>query len=87
MNWIFTIIFLTVIFLHYSLLGEGLLSFFSYENNFNKRIIAGFFFTFFLTFLVGFPCQLFQLSWNLYFILQITVLLIVDFFFLFYSWK
>ena len=87
MNWIFTIIFLIVILLHYSLLGEGLLSFFSYESNFNKRIIAGFFFTFFLTFLIGFPCQVFHVSWDLYFILQVIELLLVDLLFFLYLRK
>ena len=78
MNWIFTCFFLIVIFLHYSLLGEGILSFFSFESSLNKRIIAGFFFTFFLTFLIGFPCQVFHVSWNLYFVLQIFEFVLID---------
>ena len=83
MNWIFTIIFFIISFSHYILNGEIILSFFNYKKSLTLRLISGFFFTFFISFIVGFPCQLFYLSWDIYFILQSIVFLAIDFIFVF----
>ncbi|MDD7281957.1 DUF6077 domain-containing protein [Floccifex sp.] len=78
MNWILTFIFYFFLFFQYALSGEFILSLFGYEKTSGKRIIAGFLCTFFITFLVGFPCQLFFTSFNTYFIIQILVFIIFD---------
>lgn len=78
MNWIFSSLFLVFIFIQYTLLGEFLLTYFGYEKTVGKRVIAGFLFTFFLSFLVGFPCQLLHVSWNIYYWIQLLVYIIID---------
>ena len=78
MNWIFSFLFLIGIFCQYVLLGEGILSFFSYDKTWGRRLISGFFFTFFLTFLVGFPCQVLKVNWGVYFLAQLIVILLID---------
>lgn len=78
MNWLLTLVFYLVLFPHYYLLGNTCLEIFHYEKNVRKSILAGFVTTFFITFIIGFPCQLFYLSWKFYFILQLIVFVLID---------
>ena len=78
MNWLLTCVFYLVLFPHYYLLGKQSLQIFNYEKNARMNILAGFLVTFFLTFIIGFPCQLFHLSWNFYFVLQLLVFIVID---------
>lgn len=43
------------------------------ENFFSKTLIVGFLAVVFIQWLIGFPCQLFHLSWNIYFWLMLVV--------------
>ena len=57
MNWLFSIIYLIIIFLIYGLLGNVVLEFFGYDNIGNeKKVISGFILVFFLGFVIGVPC-------------------------------
>lgn len=78
MNWILTLVFYVVLFPHYYLLGSTCLEIFNYQKNSRKSILAGFVVSFFITFAIGFPCQLFYLSWNLYFVLQLIIFVLLD---------
>ncbi len=81
MNWILTAIFFLFLYFQYSIIGSYLifLGNFNIENS-KHRYILGFLGTSFIFFVIGFFCQLLKTSWNLYFILQLLVLVIIDFF-------
>lgn len=83
MNWLLTIVFYFFLFFQYYLSGDFMLSVFKYEKTFGKILISGFLTTFLITFLVGFPCQLFFTSFNTYFIIQSIVFILLDAFLLF----
>lgn len=87
MNWLFSLLFYLFLLFQYSLSGEVLLHIFGYERTWGMRCVTGFFFLFFLSFLVAFPCQLLMLSWDIYVIIFSIGLLILDGFFLFYIKK
>ena len=70
MNHLLTFIFLIFIFYFYWLIGEFVADCFAIKiKNSTAYVIYGFISVFFISFIIGFPCQLFQLSWNVYFIL------------------
>lgn len=73
MYWLLSLVFWFFMFNFYYFLGDVLLDFFGYEKDAGKRVIIGFLFTFFLTFIVVFPSQNLHLSWNIYFIFQCIV--------------
>lgn len=76
MNWLFSIIYLIIIFLIYGLLGNVVLEFFGYDNIGNeKKVISGFILVFFLGFVIGVPCQLLHTSWNTFKFIFLIVLL------------
>ena len=83
MNWLLTIVFYFFLFFQYYLSGDFMLSVFKYEKTFGKILFSGFLTTFLITFLVGFPCQLFFTSFNTYFIIQSIVFILLDAFLLF----
>lgn len=78
MNWFLSILFYIVIFSQYYLIGDTLLSFAKYDQSLAKKMILGFFGTFFITFLVGFPAQFFRISWITYFVVQCICFLLID---------
>ena len=78
MNWFLSILFYIVIFAQYYLIGDTLISFADYKTSLAKKMILGFFGTFFITFLVGFPAQFFRISWISYFVIQCFVFLFID---------
>lgn len=77
LNWIMTAIALITICIYYQLIGS---TFFLFKkdvkNRFAFNLIAGFFVTWFLGWICGFPCELFSTSW-LFFSIIFSVLLIV----------
>lgn len=80
MNWLFSIIFLSIIFLIYNLIGKVILKIFGYENASNeKKLLGGFFFIFFIGFIVGVPCQLFHLNWKVFKYIMLLLLFLVIF--------
>lgn len=75
-----SIIFLIVIICIYKMLGGKTLLFFGYHDcSVGKQIIAGFFVFFFLGFIIGFPCQMFHVSWNVFFLTMCAVFLLLIF--------
>lgn len=75
MNYIKTVIFLLCILVFNYIAGSACLKHLKKDkNNFSHKIIFGFILLFLLGFCVGFPSQLFALSWNVYFILFCIVL-------------
>ena len=77
MNWLMSILFLSVISILYYFSGDYILNFLGYNRNLcEKKYIAGFIFIFLLAFIVGFPMQLLKQSWNLYFYILLSVYLI-----------
>lgn len=74
MNWFMTFVFLIFIFGLYQVFGNMVLKFFNYNNSTkSKELIAGFIFTTFVQWIIGFPCQLLAVSWSLYFYLLLFV--------------
>lgn len=78
MNWLLTLIFYFYLFIQYYLFGTFCVSFSNYRSTLSSKLIFGFFSTYFLLFLVGFPCQILGTSWIIYFILATSTLLLVD---------
>lgn len=77
MNWLMSILFLSVISILYYFSGDYILNFLGYNrNSCEKKYIAGFIFIFLLAFIIGFPMQLLKQSWNLYFYILLSVYLI-----------
>lgn len=87
MNWILSIIYFMFIFIHYYLLGDRLITIFDYKPNISKKMIAGFFGTYFCTFIIGFPSQMLHISWNLYFVIQSLFFCIIDIFLIYLKRK
>lgn len=76
MNFVKTLFFLLVVINIYSLIGFEILNFCEYQKStFPKRVLVGFFTIFILGFFIGFPCQFFHVSWNLYFVIMSIVYL------------
>ena len=85
MNHLLTFIFLIFIFYFYWLIGEFVADCFAIKiKNSTAYVIYGFISVFFISFIIGFPCQLFQLSWNVYFILFCVLFFS---FFVFLLWR
>ncbi len=85
MNHILTFIFLIFIFYFYWLSGEFVADFFDLKiKNSTAYVIYGFISVFFISFVVGVPCQFFQLSWYIFFTLFCIFLFS---FFIFLIWK
>lgn len=82
MNHFFTFIFLIVIFFYYRLLGSTITNYFEVKNRSAiVDIICGFITLFFISFIIGVPCQFFQLNWYVYFLL-FSLIFIISFIFL-----
>lgn len=78
MNYLLSILFLVIILFFYYIIGNYVIR--KNENNTNsfaKKLLCGFIITFFLGFIVGFPCQLFSTSWYLFAIIYSIILLSV----------
>ena len=80
MNYFLTILFLMLIMIYYSQIGELAISFFHIPKvTFEVKIVAGFLVTFLLGMIVGFPSQLFSISytayWTIFFIVFFGILL------------
>lgn len=85
MNHFLTFVFLIFIFYFYGLIGEFVADCFGIKiKNSTAYVIYGFISLFFVSFIIGFPCQLFQLSWNVYFILFCVLFFS---FFVFLLWR
>lgn len=76
-NWIMTVIGLILLVAYYQLLGS---SFFIgikiKRNRFAFNLISGFILTWALGWIIGFPCELFSTSWNVFAIIFTIVLII-----------
>ena len=77
MNLVLSVVFYVCISFQYYLLGNECLDLFGYNKNTRTILISGFLSTFFLTFIIGFVCQILHLSWALYFILQSILFVVV----------
>lgn len=85
MNHILTFVFLIFIFYLYWLSGEFVADFFDLKiKNSTAYIIYGFISVFFISFVIGVPCQFLRLSWYVYFTLFCIFLFL---FFIFLMWK
>lgn len=78
MNWILTVVFLIVIFSHYYLLGNSVLKFGKYDDTVSKSLILGFLFTYLISFIVAFPCQILHLNWNVFFFSLLFAYTVID---------
>ena len=87
MNLVLSVVFYVCISFQYYLLGNECLDLFGYNKNTRTILISGFLSTFFLTFIIGFVCQILHLSWALYFILQSILFVVVDGYLLFKNRK
>lgn len=79
MNWILSILFYFVIFSCYKIIGKCFGTLLNLGNDTYssfKDIFTGFIILYFIGFIVGFPCQYFHLSWNIF---KYTYLLILIF--------
>lgn len=85
MNWLLTVFFFIFIFGQYFLSGEILVQFFGYKKSPSFKLVMGFFFTFFLTFITAFPFQYCKWSWSSYYIVQCIVFIIFDFCLIYYQ--
>ncbi|WP_285814722.1 DUF6077 domain-containing protein [Thomasclavelia cocleata] len=79
MNWVTSSVFLLIIFLIYNLIGNVCLKLVGYEEiDCEKRILSGFICTFFLSFLIGVPCQLLHTHWKVFkYILLIALVILI----------
>lgn len=82
MDYILSMFFLVFIFFYYYILGDFVLNI--VEKKYTKlksfKLLTGFIFCYFISFVVGLPCQLFKVSWNIFFYsLLITNLVIFIF--------
>lgn len=84
MNWLLSFLFYFFLLFQYLISGEVLLQFLGYKKTWGMRCITGFFFLFFLSFLVAFPCQVLMVSWDIYVVAFSILLLLSDCLFLFY---
>ncbi|MBM6879742.1 hypothetical protein H6A09_03570 [[Clostridium] spiroforme] len=69
MNWVMSLVFLCIIPLTYYVIGRKMQLIFCLENGKNDLIrtcLIGFFVVFFISFIVGLPCQFFHLNWVIY---------------------
>lgn len=67
MNYLLSLLFLILIFLCYFVIGDALSSYIHTKSqSFANKITIGFISVFFLGFLIGFPMQVFSLSWMLF---------------------
>ena len=87
MNLVLSVVFYVCLSFQYYLLGNECLDLFGYNKNTRTILISGFLSTFFLTFIIGFVCQILHLSWTLYFILQSILFVVVDGYLLFKNRK
>lgn len=78
MNWLFTILFYVVFINLCLLVGEIILRAAKYKVNTAKSFIAGFFSYLLSGFIVGYPCILFHVSWNLYYYIQLAIFLVIS---------
>lgn len=78
MNWLLGLLFLICIFSFYYLLGDFVCDFLSlHKINSTLKFIFGYICLSFLGFVVGFPAQLFKISWNIYFFIFSLLLLLI----------
>lgn len=74
MSWIKMLIFLILMFNFYNLLGLFIYDMFNIKiNSLSKRLIMGFLTLKAIQWLIGFPSQVFHLSWNIYFYVMLLV--------------
>ena len=78
MNWLLTLLFFVVMFTYFYLIGDYVISFFSYPNRFSHKIVYGFLSYFLLSTVITVPCKLFKLSWNI-FVMGMSILHIIIF--------
>lgn len=74
MNWFFSLIYLIFIFILYWVIGQMILKVCNYKINIIKSLLTGFFAVYFLSFLVGVPCQILHTSWKIFFIFYFLML-------------
>lgn len=81
MNYLLSLLFLILIFSLYFIIGDTLSKYIrTKRNSFANKIIIGFITVFLLGFLIGFPLQVFSLSWLFFAILFIGVLIAISVF-------
>ena len=78
MNYILSIVFLTVMFSQYILIGESVLSFANYEKTLGKRILMGFFLTFCVFGILSFLCVIAKVGWTVFFIICSVIFGVLD---------
>ena len=84
MNYLLSVILFVVIFILFYLIGTEINKFFNVKKNlFSFKMVTGYFTYFFIGFFVGFPCQLFSVSWKVFFIIY-SIIFISIFSFLIY---
>lgn len=74
MNWILGFFFIAFIVVYYNILGKVVLKYIGFKDlSFSKRLITGFISLKFIQWVIGFPCQFFHVSWNVYFWIMLIV--------------
>lgn len=85
MNYILGLIFLVFILFYYNILGNLIINFVDakYTKLSSFKILTGFIFCYFISFIIGLPCQFFKVNWNIFF----YSMLIANIILFFYSFK
>ncbi|RHM59401.1 MULTISPECIES: DUF6077 domain-containing protein [Coprobacillaceae] len=85
MNHILTVVFLLTIFFYYWILGDTISNIFEIKiKSTIVSVICGFITTFFISFIIGLPCQYFKLNWYIFFY-TFTFIVVLSFAFLLYK--
>ena len=89
MDYILGMFFLIFIFFYYYILGDFVLDKVGakYIRLRSFKILTGFIFCYFISFIVGLPCQLFKVNWNIFFYSLLIINIIIFIFINKYKFK